>query len=207
MSLARHQRKLLSPSGPWREPNRANNSRHEGAREILRERSIDQIFARCLPSESSFFNWQQMRGMPSSLLLLEPGVFVRRRPALPSFRILSPSCGFSHCRRWCVPSLVRRLWCRWFILNKLLLPKNTDGARRSQLESAQNGEAEEEQEQEPVEQSAAAQERPLLPLRAARPGGGQSPAFQRGRHTQTPHTTRERRERGSNKICSKASDG
>ena len=29
--------------------------------------------------------------------------------------------GFSHCRRWCVPSLFRRLWCRWFILNKLLL--------------------------------------------------------------------------------------
>ena len=46
-----------------------------------------------------------------------------RRPALPSFRFLSPSCGFSHCRRWCVPSLVRRLWCRWFILNKLLLQK------------------------------------------------------------------------------------
>jgi hypothetical protein len=22
------------------------------------------------------------------------------------------------------PSLARRLWCRWFILNKLLLPKN-----------------------------------------------------------------------------------
>ena len=47
------------------------------------------------------------------------------RPALPSSRVLSLSSGFlnSHCRRWCVPSLVRRLWCRWFILNKLLLPK------------------------------------------------------------------------------------
>ena len=56
----------------------------------------------------------------------------------------SPLSGFfseqrvSHCRRWRVPSLVRRLWCccllplsRWFILNKLLLQKSCNCNRRS----------------------------------------------------------------------------
>jgi hypothetical protein len=57
------------------------------------------------------------------------GCSARRPPATACDPPLSGfflcSCGspgrFSHCHRWCVPCLVRRLWCRWFILNKLLL--------------------------------------------------------------------------------------
>ena len=39
----------------------------------------------------------------------------------PLFPVSFSELRVSHCRWWCVPSLVRRLWYRWFILNKLLL--------------------------------------------------------------------------------------
>ena len=62
-----------------------------------------------------------------------------RRPAPPSLWFLFSVLRVSHCRRWCVPSLVRRLWCRWFILNKLLLPKTRERGRRVVRECPQPG--------------------------------------------------------------------